>query len=261
MRLVALSSLAVLGVGLALAGERGREVLEKHLATFRGAERGRIIAVVDDAVAGAFPQHLFYVVRFRQYPVAVDPPEPLGANNLFVVTPGGAAEHLRDASALEHFFRAALAPVMTETLGREAARAWLRLALEFRQDGMFEFSIPEQSLVASPTAQGGLHVTGRALVEPRGGNSGEIVASLTFDHTGQLTGVAETINIQRGLRPICQATKLLDPDPIVRGMAEQTILVMGRAASDYLAEQRAQAGPELRDAIDRIWQRILAESR
>jgi hypothetical protein len=36
---------------------------------------------------------------------------------------------------------------------------------------------------------------------------------------------------------------------------------MGRAAKYYLDEQRAGATPELQRAIDRIWQRILAEER
>jgi ABC-2 type transport system ATP-binding protein len=55
--------------------------------------------------------------------------------------------------------------------------------------------------------------------------------------------------------------KLLDPDPVVRAMAEQDILVMGRTAQEYLAEQRAKAPPELRQAIDRLWRRILEEGR
>jgi hypothetical protein len=67
--------------------------------------------------------------------------------------------------------------------------------------------------------------------------------------------------IHAGVRPICQATKLLDPDPIVRRMAERDILVMGRAAKAYLDEQRARATPALRQAIDRMWKRIVAESR
>ena len=67
--------------------------------------------------------------------------------------------------------------------------------------------------------------------------------------------------MKRGVRPICQATKLLDPDPVVRQMAEDAILVMGKAADEYLSEQRARATPALREAIDRIWQRILIEDR
>lgn len=61
------------------------------------------------------------------------------------------------------------------------------------------------------------------------------------------------------MRPICQATKLLDADPIVRKMAERSIQIMGRAARGYLEEQRAQAAPDLQQAIDRMWQRILEE--
>src|SRR2546430_9082269 len=48
---------------------------------------------------------------------------------------------------------------------------------------------------------------------------------------------SETANIKKGIRPICQATKLLDPDPVVRGMAEQAILVMGKAAKEYRSEE------------------------
>ena len=62
-----------------------------------------------------------------------------------------------------------------------------------------------------------------------------------------------------GVRPICQATKLLDADPLVRRMAEQDILVMGQSAKEYLDEQRANAKPELKAAIDRIWKRIVDE--
>jgi len=104
-------------------------------------------------------------------------------------------------------------------------------------------------------------VTAKAVVIPRGGNQGEIVASLTFDGRGKVVTVSESANIKRGIWPICQATKLLDPDPIVRAMAEQAILVMGRDAGEYLDEQRARAIPELREAIDRLWRRVLAEDR
>jgi hypothetical protein len=104
-------------------------------------------------------------------------------------------------------------------------------------------------------------VTGKAVVVPNGGNKGEIAASLTFDRGGHLVTVSESVDIKRGIRPRCQATKLLDSDPVVRGMAEEAILVMGEAAKEYLDEQRTRAGPELREAIDRIWRRIVTEGR
>ena len=39
------------------------------------------------------------------------------------------------------------------------------------------------------------------------------------------------------------------------------LLVMGRAAKDYLDEQKRKAGPELKEAIERVWQKILDEER
>jgi hypothetical protein len=35
------------------------------------------------------------------------------------------------------------------------------------------------------------------------------------------------------------------------------LLFMGLAARDYLMEQRGAAGPELRQAIDRLWEQIV----
>ena len=82
---------------------------------------------------------------------------------------------------------------------------------------------------------------------------------MDFDSDGVLVGVSETRDVRPGVRPICQATKLLDADPLVRRMAEQDILVMGKSAKAYLDEQRAKAKPELRAAIDHIWKRIVDE--
>jgi hypothetical protein len=44
-------------------------------------------------------------------------------------------------------------------------------------------------------------------------------------------------------------------------MAEQDILIMGRACRPYLDWIRAQSKPELQRAIDAIWQRILERDR
>jgi hypothetical protein len=105
----------------------------------------------------------------------------------------------------------------------------------------------------------GRKVSGKAVVEPKGGNKGEIGVTLVFDADGKLTKADEKADLKAGVRPICQATKLLDPDPVVRRMAEKDILVMGRLAKPYLDEQRAKASPELRKAIDQVWQRIVEE--
>jgi hypothetical protein len=93
------------------------------------------------------------------------------------------------------------------------------------------------------------------------GGTGNIHVSILFDEEGDLLRIAEIRRVQIGVRPICQATKLLDADPLVRKMAEQDILVMGSSAKAYLDEQRAKAKPELQAAIDRIWKRIVDEGR
>lgn len=237
------------------------DALHKKLAEYKGAERGQLAAVADEALAREFSGYSFYVLRFRLYPVAIKPPEPLGSNNLFVVKPDGSVDYVPEAEALERFFRKRLPPVKSEAAAKLAARAWLRLLEEFHQDGFTRFSIPEDSLRVARTGDGGLEASAKAVVTPQAGDTGEISASLSFDSAGGLVDISEAGGINRGMRPICQATKLLDPDPIVRGMAEQSILVMGSAAKEYLYEQRAKASPDLQRAIDRIWQRIVVERR
>ena len=116
----------------------------------------------------------------------------------------------------------------------------------------------DEATKVSATKQG-KDVSARVVV--MSGGSGMLGARLNFDRAGKLTAVSEEAKIRPGPRPICQATKLLDPDPVVRRMAEQDLLIMGRAAKPYLDEQRAKATPELRRAIDRVWQRILDEGR
>jgi hypothetical protein len=78
---------------------------------------------------------------------------------------------------------------------------------------------------------------------------------------GSLVHIYEKGALRPGVRPICQATKLLDRDPIVRRMAEQDLLVMGRAAKPYLDQVRAAAQPKLQQAIDRTWHHIVDEGR
>jgi len=257
---LAFSALALFSVGFALA-EEIPDSLTKKLAEYKGAERGQMITVNDESLTREFPGYSFYVLRFRKYPVARITPEPLKANNLFVVKPNGSVEHIQDTEMLKNFFRLTLRPVKTESRARDAAKGWLRLAQEFHQDGFFQFSIAEDSIRVATIKDGGIEVSGKAVVNQQGGNAGEIGASLTFDSAGALTNVSESAQTRRGIRPISQATKLLDPDPIVRGMAEQSILVMGRAAKEYLDEQRAKASPELQRAIDEIWRQIVAEGR
>ena len=228
----------------------------------------RPVRIADGAVARWFPEHLFFVLRIPSYPVARPVPADLRPMNLFVLAKDGSLEHLTEAVALQKL----LPPLLEAARAREPkrlqsaeakkdfTRAWLRITQEFSQDGMYRFSTPEDLLqvVAEKDAW---KATGKSVVDPAGGNSGEVSVTLRFDAGGKLVQVLENHAVRPGVRPICQATKLLDADPIVRAMAEQDIVVMGRAAAGYLAEQHARATPETRAVIERLWRRIVEEGR
>jgi hypothetical protein len=205
----------------------------------------------EKALAKLFPEYQFVAIRFRQYPIAQPQPEDLGlpAGSVTAVK-GDKIEYLKDAKALEKFFTDHQAKVKGEDDAKQALSAWLALTQEYRQDGFYRFDILPKEFAVEDSGQ---TIRGRAVVM-QGGN-GEIAVTLKFKD-GKLAKVDETAKIHEGVRPICQATKLLDSDPIIRKMAERDILIMGPAAGDYLMEQRRQAGPELRDAIDRIWRLI-----
>lgn len=229
---------------------RVKHFLEEHNA------KGYQLAPASESAAALFPGRQFFAVRFRLFPVAVVPPRPLAARNLFVVEKEGAPRLITDTAELKAFFQAALAPARDDAAAKAAARAWLQLAQALAQDGFYQFTLQDDSLTVTPAGQG-RKVTGKTVVT--GGGKGEITVTLNFDAAGRLTAAAEQNTLKPGVRPICQATKLLDRDPIVRRMAERDLLVMGQAAKEYLDAQRARATPALRRAIDRIWKQIVEE--
>jgi hypothetical protein len=230
--------------------------VREQFAVVRAQGVPPLIPITDETLPRTFPEHSFLTLRFRQYPVAQMAPEPLKACNLFAVKKDGTVRHITGTKALEEFFRNTLGLVTDDHSAKNSTEAWLRLTEELKQDGFFKFSIPKESLTVA-RSKSGWRASGRVIVTQ--GGKGEIGAALSFAESGRLTSVDETNTVKAGVRPICQATKLLDPDPIVRQMAEKDILVMGRAAKQYLNEQHAEAGPALKLAIDRIWQRIVDE--
>ena len=141
-------------------------------------------------------------------------------------------------------------------MATDAASTWLRFSEELKQDLFYTFSSPDVSY----TSRDDLTIL-RARVSVAAGGDGNIDVLMTLGAAGSLVNVLEKSALRPGVRPICQATKLLDRDRIVRRMAEQDLLVMGRAAKPYLDQVRATARPKLRQAIDRTWQRILNEGR
>jgi hypothetical protein len=260
---VTLASLCVVGPATAEEEQptvedatKAEEFVLKQFPVLRTQGMPPVVPISEKTVARTFPGYRFFIVGFRQWPVAQVAPEPLKTRNLFIVSNDGKVQHLTDWMGLEKFFRTELSAVTNETSVRDSAEAWLRLTEEFTQDGFFKFAIPKESLIAVRSKEG-WSSSGKVVAAE--GGKGEIRAALTFDVAGKLTKVEQTNTVKPGVRPKCQATKLLDPDTIVRQMAEQDILVMGRASRQYLDEQRAKARPELKQAIDRIWQRIVDE--
>ena len=138
----------------------------------------------------------------------------------------------------------------------DIASTWLRFSEELKQDLFYTFSPPDVSYTPR------VDITMlRAHTSVATGGDGNIDVLMTLGTAGSLVNILEKSVLRPGIRPICQATKLLDRDLIVRRMAEQDLLVMGRAAKPYLDQVRATARPKLQQAIDRIWRRILDEGR
>lgn len=236
---------------------RAEKAVKEQLEKYKAAH-GQVKQVKDATLAKVFPSYTFFTVLYRQFPVGRVVPKPLKPANIFAVGRDGKPELINDDKALEKFFAAHLPPCNDFEPMEAATRAWLTLAPELRQDGFFVFQV-EKRIQAGLAKRGGGSAEGKVVVM-RGGN-GTLTAKLIFNEKDKLAKVEQKSTIRPGPRPICQATKLLDKDPIVRRMAEQDLLYLGHLARPYLDEQRAKATPELRRAIDRLWQRILKEDR
>jgi len=231
-------------------------LVEDYLKS-RGVSGAVVRPVSDDYVGRTYPDFSFFGVIFRQYPVAVLCPQvqDLKCSNIFFVK-DGRVEFVSSIEDLKFFFAAQLGPLATTESVSDAAGTWLRFSAELKQDLFYTFSTPE---ISSTAREDVTIVRGRVAVTA--GGEGQIEMLMTLGTAGSLVQIYEKGALRPGIRPICQATKLLDRDPIVRRMAEQDLLVMGRAAKPYLDQVRAAARPKLRQAIDRIWQRILNEGR
>ena len=233
-----------------------QQLVEDYLKNHGGS--GAVVRpITDDYVGRTFPNFSFFGVIFPQYPVARLCPQTqnLECSNVFFVR-AGAVDFVSTIHDLKSFFAAELGPVPSEQSAIDAASTWLRFSQELKQDLFYVFSAPEISYAPWEDIT---RVRGHATV--LAGGEGQIDMLMTLGAAGSFVNIYEKATLLPGVRPICQATKLLDRDPIVRRMAEQDLRVMGRAAKPYLDKVRATARPALQQAIDRVWQRILEEGR
>lgn len=236
--------------------EKAEAAVKKHLED-TGAKDGKLVRLSDDAVENALAGFAVYSVTFRQFPVARATPKGYNAANVIAVNKDNKPGVINTQKDLQKFFQTNLAAATSEAKLKDAVRAYLLVAKELRQDGFFTFELENDST----KVEGKDEKTARGKVVVAKGGNGTLEAKLSFDKSGKLVSIDETDKIRAGVRPICQATKLLDKDPIVRAMAEQALLVMGRAAKDYLDEQKAKAGDELKREIDRVWKKIVEEDK
>jgi hypothetical protein len=218
----------------------------------------RIEPLTNEALERVFPKHIFVQVIFRQFPVARIVPAPYSPANIYAVADNNTLDLMSDQHALEAFLRAQTASASSDELAKDVVRAWLTLAPILLQDGFYQFSMIDESIRVS-SDRSGKKASGRSVVM-RGGN-GEVQVEITFNSEGRVTNVRQSSKLRPGPRPICQSTKLIDRDPIVRHMAEKDLLIMGRFAKDYLKEQHQSATAELRRAIDRLLDQIDANER
>ena len=219
------------------------------------ASHGLLQPLRDEPLERLFPRYAYFSLLFRQYPVARVPPKGFVVSNVIVVDPAGKVTVLTGVNkGMSDYLNAALPMSKTDDHAKDVARGFVRLMEEFSQDGFYKFVRAESATKVVP--DGPIRKASAVAVASAGGN-GEVSATLLLDENGKITKVDFKAMLKAGPRPICHATKLLDADPLVRRIVEQDLLIMGTAAKPYLDEQRAQAAPELQQAIDRIWQRIL----
>jgi hypothetical protein len=240
--------------------QKAKQLVEEFLAKAK-AEGAKVEVITDTSeLAKVFRDHQFVAVHVSEWPIPRQPPKPLQMRNLFVVDKDGKLLHLTDAKGLEKFFTDNLPQLKPGTNKNDVVEVWLRLSQEFVQDGYYKFKFNRDTRKNKVSDAGDEIWSAVTEVVPEGGNKGQLSAELWFK-MGMLTRVVEKNDVVRGIRPKCQATRLLDADPQIRAICEQDILVMGKAAYQYLQEQRAQAPRALRWQIDRLWQQIVEEGR
>jgi hypothetical protein len=255
-RILAACAVVALACGSARSDD-AKDRLTAFLTEIKGADAGRISELTDGAAT--FPDHTLFAFVFPQFPVAREAPAPFKAGNVIAIPKKKDAKPvvMTISQDVENFFKASARPVKTEAEAQEAVKFWARAHAELNQDGFYMFTVKAEP---AKILEEGINVTAAAVADQKNGDSGEVKATITFKD-GKLGDVTTKKNLKAGMRPRCQATKLLDPDPIVRGMAEDAIRFMGRSARPYLDEQRAKASAELREAIDRAWRKIEEEGR
>ena len=146
--------------------------LKKFKSRFPALSRSRLLLLKSEQLQKQFSERVFYVLRFMQWPVAVQVPEGLSSNTILVVNKKGKIEKILDEEDLKMFFNKNLKTVSTESDTRNILYVWLFMAKEFAQDGMFQFQqINSDGFKISKTVSG-ITASGAIKIVPMAGNEG-----------------------------------------------------------------------------------------
>lgn len=256
--MVALLILTLMAPQDSLASQNNALVSEWVSRHGRGGP-GPSVQPIDDAfLTDVAKGATFHSVHYREYPVAVMPPQPLTQRNVFTVS-AGRVSHFPTRASMEKNLVASARQIAKADM-KALALAVLKVTTEYSQDGFFQFVFDVRK--ASLSESGGkLTVTAVSPVVQKAGDTGALTATLTFSPGTtagrfKLVAVSHKDTVKAGVRPICQCTLLLDANPLVRRMAERDLLVMGKSAWPYISEQLKVASPELRREIERVWKKI-----
>jgi hypothetical protein len=146
--------------------------------------------------AATLPGFSFCGVYFEQWPVRVEPPKGMAQSVVFYMGADKELLYLNGPADLLDLFEASWDPFVGPTghgnALKQAAKTWLRLSVEFSQDGFYDFSKPVVEVVGN-TAYG--------MVTVEQGGHGYLWVALTIGPTGKIS-VEEKRHIRPGIRPI-----------------------------------------------------------
>ncbi len=145
----------------------------------------------------------FLAVHFREYPLAQASPAPLSSRNIVFVSKGVATPY-SSRKAFDDAFPSLLSAPISRNQILTVLHGYLDLSKEFSQDGYYRFfvALPRMSVTQTDA---GLEARGAATVEQKGGNRGELDATLDFTKSGdgyKLDKITEQDTIRPGIRPL-----------------------------------------------------------
>src|SRR5260370_22039536 len=125
---------------------KAKDAVVKHVKDLKG-DNFKAEVVAEKYLRDMFPKHVFVAVHFPVWPVARLAPEPLKSQNVFAVSMEGKVTHLADSKKLEEFFKTTLGPQLDQD---KTVRSYLRLRMEYIQDGFYKFKYPAKTKVVGP---------------------------------------------------------------------------------------------------------------